>query len=429
MAVLTLADLLARAGRNERALEVAEQLENDAHRALIEARVHLAEGRPAVALERLDGALLAWPNNAGARYYAARASEQLGDFDRAIEEYRQAIRSDAALTEAGLRLAKLWLAAGAPQDALISATHHFNAHPNDPDGMRFMVRLAGRSRQPDRLRGLMQRLRRTPLWSRAMATHAGTIAARRGPEAAVERIRATPGVDLTRPYDADLLRSLVDSLMAAEQLDEAREAVDAALAAHADSADFHEIEGRVLEGEEASAEKILAAYERAVELDSQQYQALEALGRLAGERDDIEAALGYYDRSTDAHSESPSAAVRAAELVAAASRTDEAEARWEEFLREYPWEANAAMALVRLRLDREAELDRTLELAQRAVRFRGGPAAQSLLVRVYEVRGEPDLAAEVRRPVTTASAIDDTPPIEDASQPIAPGRRTPKGIE
>ena len=426
IAVLTYADLLGRAGRNERALEVAKQLENDAHRALIEARVYLAEGRPADALARLEDALLAWPNNAGARYYAALAAEQLGDFDRAIEEYRQAIRSDAALTEAGLRLAKLWLAAGFPREALISAGHHFDGHPNDPDGMRFLVRLTGRVSKPERLRGLMEQLRRTALWSRAMAAHAVTISARRGPDAAVKRIRATQGVDLTRPYDAELLRSLVNSLIAAERIDEAREAVDAALAATADSADFYEIEGRVLEGEGASAEKILTAYERAVELDSQHFQALEALGRLAEEREDVDAALGYYDRSTDAHSESPSAAVRAAELAAAASRTEEAEERWEEFLREYPWEANAAMALIELRLDREAELDRTLELAQRAVRFRGGPAAQSLLARVYEVRGEPELAAEARQPVKEKDAspvdgappVDEAPPIEDALQPI-----------
>ena len=407
LAVLTLADLLARAGRHERALEVAERLENDSQRALIEARVLLDQGRPADALARLEDALLAWPNNAGARYYAARAAEQIGDFDRAIEEYRQSIRSDAKLTEAGLRLAMLSLAAGVPQDAWMAATHHFTAHPNDPEGMTFLVRLAGRIQPGNRLQTLLTQLRRTPMWSRALAVQVEAIAARHGPEAAVERIRAARGFDLTRPHDADLLRALVNALIAAERIDEAREAVEAALAAHDDSADFHEIHARVLEGEDASAEKILAAYERSVELDPKQFRALEALGRIAQERGDTGAALAYYDRATAASITRPSAARRAAQLVEDASRLEEAETRWEEFLREHPWDARAAIALATLRLDREADLDRSLELAQRAVRFRGGPAAKSLLAQVYEQRGEAELAAEVRRD------------LEDDSQPSA----------
>ena len=39
---------------------------------------------PAVDLGRLEQVFLTWPNNPGARYYAARAAEQLGDFERAM---------------------------------------------------------------------------------------------------------------------------------------------------------------------------------------------------------------------------------------------------------------------------------------------------------------------------------------------------------
>jgi tetratricopeptide (TPR) repeat protein len=234
------------------------------------------------------------------------------------------------------------------------------------------------------------------LWSRAAAVHAETIAARRGPAAAIEWIQAARGVDLTRPHDADLLRVLVDSLIAAGRIGDAREAVETALAAHTDAAAFHEIHGRVLDGEEASPEKIRAANERAVELDPKQARALEALGRIAQEQGDTEAALTYYDRATAKQTESLSAARRAARLVADASRLDEAETRWEELLRERPWDTGAAMALAKLRIEREADLDRTLELAQRAVLFRGGPSAHSLLAQVYELRGEVELAAAAR---------------------------------
>ena len=64
-----------------------------------------------------------WPDNAVARYYAARAAERLGDFDRAIDDYRYAIRAGIDDTDARYRLARLYEAARAYALALGVARH------------------------------------------------------------------------------------------------------------------------------------------------------------------------------------------------------------------------------------------------------------------------------------------------------------------
>jgi tetratricopeptide (TPR) repeat protein len=386
--VLTLADVLARAGQDERALEVARRLDNDAYRGLVEARVHLNQGRPRLALERLDEILPTWPDNPGARYYAARAAEQIGDFDRAIEEYRQSIRSRPEFTDSGLRMARLHEAEGAHDRAWVAAIHHYRAHPGDAEGAVFLVRLAGRLRHESRLGEILSALRETPLWGHAVAIRADTFADRGGPEVAVARIRRAEGIDLTRPRDAAALRSLCVHLLAAGRPGEAEAAVEAALGARPDVAAFHEIRALVQEHRGAPLEQVRASYQRAVDLDPKNAPALESLGRLAAEAGDAEAALAFYDRAAAANPHDPSPLRRAAALHAGAGRSREAEERWEALLREHPYDADAAMQLVRLRLARGAETERTLELARRATRFRGGPEARSLLARVRQEHGE-----------------------------------------
>ena len=109
---LAYADLLATAGSYEQAAKIAAELASPFDD-IVWARIRLTQRRPAEALKYFDEALRLWPNNGAARYYAGRAAERIGDFDRAIEEYRQAIRSGAAASNAGLVLARLHEAEGA----------------------------------------------------------------------------------------------------------------------------------------------------------------------------------------------------------------------------------------------------------------------------------------------------------------------------
>ncbi len=404
------ADLLARAGRHEEALKIAEKLEQDAYRGLIEARVLLDQLRPAEALARLEAVFPTWPNNAGARYYAARAAEQMGDFERAIEEYRQSIRSGPEQTEAALRLAKIYLEAGALQNAWNHAAQYFRAHPDDPEGVRVLLRAASVA-DPASVQQLFTRLRGTPLWPTALAIRATMVEKKQGAEAGLAVLEQAQGVDLTRPANAELLRTRTRLQLELGRVDAARKAIDAALAAAPEAASFHEIHGLVLEAEQKTSQA-RSAYARAVELDPKNSLALESLGRRLQQDGELEEALALYDRAVEAAPEQSGAERLKGLALLAAGRAQEAEVAWEAQLRENPWDARTAESLAELRVADGRLDDRTLELAERAVLFRGGREAEALLVEVHRKRGEEERAAAV------ASAI-------EAGQPLPPSQITP----
>jgi tetratricopeptide (TPR) repeat protein len=396
-AILQHADLLARAERHREALEVAGRLKEDAYRGLIEARVHLNEHRPAEALRRLEAVFPVWPNNAGARYYAARAAEQLGDFERAIEEYRQSIRSAPEQTDAGLRLAKLYLEAGALKNAWGTAAGYFRAHPEDPEGVRVLLRAASAA-EPSSVQQLYTRLRGTPLWATALAVRAQELEASKGPAAALESLEELDGaVDELLPHHAELLRTRLRLLIAVGRVGEARALIDRTVARRPDSPPVLELLGLVLAAEGAPLAQVRATHARAVELDPRNGVALESLAEVMDQMGDLDSALDLYERAALADLARTSPRQAAARLLLEAGRADEAEAIWEEQLREHAWDANAALALAKLRLARSDTRDRTLELAERAVLFRGGEAARAILLEAHRSRGESaraDLLAE-----------------------------------
>jgi tetratricopeptide (TPR) repeat protein len=141
--VFEYADALVLAGRLARALEVAEDIPVPSHRQLIRARVAQERRDPARALEYYDEALQLWPDNPWARYYAALAAEELGEFERALAEYRYAIRISPAATDARTRGADLLLAQGQPSAALQMLRTGQGDAPLEIEGQLLLMRLLG----------------------------------------------------------------------------------------------------------------------------------------------------------------------------------------------------------------------------------------------------------------------------------------------
>jgi tetratricopeptide (TPR) repeat protein len=381
--LFTYADALAVAGEYDKALELSRQMTNPAHRNLVQGRVHLARGEPAQALERFAEGLREWPQNAIARYYAAVAAEEVGDFDRAIEEYRYSIRSDPAATDARLRLARLHAAEGAHALALAVLTTDVARRPEDLAMALLELELLARlgriaAKPPPHLSRLVAGPEVHP---RAVAAMAAGTRARRGPAAAAELVRSA-GLDLAQPGNAAALRELVADLADAGQSDEALALVDASLAAAPQAAAFHAIRGLALARRGAPAGEVRAAYERALELDAGDAEALAGLARLRAEGRDAETALSLYERAAAAAPEDAAPARAAAELLVVQGRREEAEQRLEDLLDRHPYDGEAALRLAQLRLERSAEAPRTRALAQRAARFGVGPEAGELLERL-----------------------------------------------
>lgn len=398
---LTYADMLIAADRVDEALAVAENLSDERYRSLVAARSSLQRGEPAKALEHFDETLLLWPNNAGARYFAARAAEQVGDFDRAISEYRQSMRSDPTTGDTGVRLAKLLLALEDPKAAWVALYHHTEAQPGDRVGRLMRLELAIAQAEPTALRAELGALSRTALWPSAIALNLDAIGRLRGPKRALAQYDALVSSlggepDLTHPTLAPVLRSLVRFQIEVGEGEKADALVARALEAHPDAAAFHSIAGLA---KELSAETPAAgreAWERALALDPRDADALRGLARVAERAGDFATAIERLDRAAEIEPWSAAIVIRAAELLGESGAEPVAiEQRWLRVFREFPWEVAPVQALARIALAR-GDLAKAREMADRAVRLKGGASALELLASVHEARGESAEAAAIR---------------------------------
>jgi tetratricopeptide (TPR) repeat protein len=372
------ADALVLAGRLDDAQAAAEKLRVPAQSHLIRARVAQSRRDPARALAEFDEALRLWPDNPWARYYAALAAEELGDFGRAIEEYRYSIRISPGATDVRTRAAALLLAEGKPLLAVQLLAVKADEEPLDMEGQLLMVRLASMLGDPRRVRGSLKRIQKAhPAWlGRAAAEAAEGAAARAGPQAALAALAKAPGVDLTRPRHADALRALVRFADEAGDSAAAEAALKAALEAQPRSGAFEEIRGLHLERAGAPSDAARAAYQRALELEPGNARA-----------------LVWFDRASAADPADPAAKLGAARALVATGQLDAAAERLDALLLRHPYEAQAAAERARIDLERGVATPSTLERAQRAVHFGGGADAFELLSRVYAQQGQAEEAA------------------------------------
>jgi len=385
-------DLLIRAGDHDQAERLIARFESEPVMwNLLRGRLLLAQEKPAEALAAFDEGLRLWPDNSVARWLAAQAAEQLGDYDRALTEYREAVRNDAGNRDAVLSLLRLLEASGEDQEGLAVLGRYQGRRSLDPELLVQTIRFAGRTGQWRAVDLSLARLDELPGQRATAAVEFAAIQAlRNGPGAAADAIRAAK-LNLTRPANEPALRALVLHLLAAGRTDEAVAAAQAALASHPDEAAFHELRGRALRaaGDAGGAREAL---ERALALEPERAGALAELAALAAAQGDRAGAIALYDRAAEADPERPEPAWNAILLVAASGDDAESERRAEALLARHGTHAGAANLLAQRLAARDP--GRALSLARRAVRFGGGADALDTLGRIQLDRGNPDRAAK-----------------------------------
>jgi tetratricopeptide (TPR) repeat protein len=384
-------DLLIRAGDYDKAEEIISHFEDLPTIAnLLRGRLLLARGKPAEALQSLEEGLRLWPDQSVARWLAAQAAEQLGDYDRALAEYAESVRNDPGNWHAVSSLLRLLEAFGRYREAVPVLTRYQREKPRDPEGLVQTIRFASRAGQLDVANQAIRDLGEIPSQAGVLAAEIAALEAARGGAAAGIAVIRNSRLDLTRPRNGRALEALVGYLATEKKPSEALEAVEAALAAHPNEALFHELRARALRvaGEPASAREAL---ERALDLEPERASALAELAALTAERGDADAAIALYDRAYRVEPKEPAYAWEAIQLVLASDGGEEAERRLEALLTRHGTHAAAASLLARRLLERDPE--RALVLARRAVRFRGGPDAFETLGRLQLQRGDAERAA------------------------------------
>jgi len=380
------ADLLIRAGDYDQAEALIDRFESPVMQHLLRGRLLLARGQPAQALAELEEGTRLWPDNSVARWLTGRAAEQLGDYDRALEEYGEAVRNDRENRDAVLSLLRLLEAQGIDGEMLgVLGRYQSDIPAPDPQMLAWTIRVAHRVGARNVLERAIRELGKLPGQRRLLVAELATLrASDEGPAKAIDQIRASK-LDLRQPPNGPLLAQLVGYLVAEGRSKQALAEVEAALAAGPDRALLHELRGRALRaGGDASGAR--QALERALEIEPERATALAELAAMTAEQGNPETALALYDRATRADPEEPAHAWAAIQLVRSHGDGAELDRRLEALLARHGTHLAAANLLALRLIERDPE--RALALAQRAVRFRGGAEAFATLGRVQLAHGD-----------------------------------------
>ncbi len=255
----THADILMDLNQTDRAREVAAGLTQPAYTSLVRGRIALLEGDPKTALAEFDKGINAWPNNAGARFLAGIAARDLGDFERATSEFREAVRAGNTETDAALELSRILLLQGKYSEAVGFTTFAVARDRRRPDAYVLGARAMLGEGKLDRARATLARLKQLGFEGLAVGEQAIVERTALGHGAAVVFVEKS-GLDLTEPASLPALQQLVESLTELDRGDEALQRIDAALAKTPDSHELHELRGLTL-GRAGDATAAIAAFE------------------------------------------------------------------------------------------------------------------------------------------------------------------------
>jgi len=405
----SVADLAIRAGDLERAGEIAQSLTVPAFQEMILARVAQEQNHHEEALRRYDEAARLWPHNEYARYHAARSAEALGEFDRAIELYRHAMRISRETTNAANRIAILRIAEGDPVAAFELLQIHRSRTPLDAQGELLAMELGARLGD---LAGLSNRIqqaieRRSAPPPLVLASAFRGLRMRDAPDRALDLLPSIRPEVFAMTGGASALIEIARNAAALQQLDRVAPLFEAAAQTQPEAGEWIAAQGylRELQGREKEAGE---HYARALQTDSEQPEALLGLARITIKDDPSEAArlaqraLASAVQDATRREQIEEVGVRIQE----AGQTREALELFTALLDQVPHSGKAAAALASHRMLRGDHSDGTLDLARRAARFFRSHEAVALLEAVEATRASNAPDKQARQTPAPASQRD-----------------------
>jgi tetratricopeptide (TPR) repeat protein len=382
------ADALILAKRYERALEVIDPSPVEVYPPMIRGRVAFERGDFETALSELDRAALLWPDNGPTRYYLARAAESVGDFDRAVEEYRQAIRSEPSMLPARERLVRLNLAEGRVRDA---ATILLFASPKKGGEASLSNELKLLGVEIDSRLGIEPDLSLPPsgstsirkLQAQVLEAMGRGFTARAGREEAIKVLDALKSQVAANTQDLFVLVE-VDLLLREQSEEATRLAVQIARNANSEMPNhpiIHLALARALVNAGTDLDEAEALLDSVLEADPDRPDALASRGDLSRLRSDASQALVDYEAALEESPGQWQAVFGRAAALKMLGQMDAARKALESYLLDQnPYDGRGALELA-LTLD-EAQTARRIALARRALRFGGGERAEALLAQL-----------------------------------------------
>ena len=371
--------------------EILKANPHDVDALVYKAQMQLYQNDAGGAVDSLQSALHDDPNNAVAHFHLGRAFAQQHDERRAESEWREAVRLQPDLTDAQRSLAALQLGRGDFDGVMQTAQQLIAAQPNSPEGFIFKgIAELARQKYNDAQKDAEQAMQRAPQ-SPAPLIQLGNIqlAQKHHPEA-VKFYQQALEKD---PSSTQGLSGLMNTYVAQKQFDNAIAAANAQIAKSPNNANFYDLLGTALFNGKKDLPGAEAALHKAIELDKNNTDALEKLGKVQVEEGSPDKALALYQQSIKDNPREVRFYILAGELYEAQKNFDQAKASYQQALSISPDHPLASNNLAYVILQQGGNVDVAMGLAQTARRgMPDSPNAADTLGWAYYQKGIYDSA-------------------------------------
>jgi cellulose synthase operon protein C len=346
--------------------EILKTNAHDVEGLVYKGQIQLRKNDAPGAVDSLQNALRNDPNNAVAHYQLGIAYEQQHDQARAESEWREAVRIRPDLTDAQRALAGLELQRADLDALLATAQQIITAQPYSPDGflLKGIAEIA-RENYTDAEKDAEQAMQRAPQ-SPAPYVQLGNVqlAQKHFPDA--ERFYQQ-ALDKD-PSSADGLSGLMNTYFAQKEYDKAIAAARAQIAKSPNTSNFYDLLGTALFNGRKDYPGAEAALRKAVELDKNNTDALEKLGKVQVQEGATDQALALYQQSIKDNPREVRFYILSGELFEGKQNWDQAKNMYQQALGIQPDQPLASNNLAYVILETGGNVDMALAMAQTARR-------------------------------------------------------------
>jgi tetratricopeptide (TPR) repeat protein len=366
--------------------ELLKSNPRDVEALVFKGQLQLRRNDASGAADSLQSALRNDPENAVAHYQLGLAYAQQQSDDRAESEWREAVRLRPDLIDAQRSIAGLELRRGDVDALLQTAQQIIKAQPYSPDGflLKGIAHLA-RQRYADAQQDAEQAAQRAPQ-SPAPLIQLGNIQFAQKHYTDAEKF-FQQALDKD-PSSTEGLSGLMNAYVAAKQPDKSIAAANAQIAKIPNNSNFYDLLGTALFNTKKDLPGAENALRKAVELDKNNVDALEKLGKVQVQKGSADQALALYQQSIKDNPREVAFYILCGELYEAKKDWEQAKSMYQQALNVSPDHPLASNNLAYVILEQGGNVDVAMGMAQTARRgMPDSPNAADTLGWAYYQKG------------------------------------------
>jgi tetratricopeptide (TPR) repeat protein len=348
--------------------QILQKSPRDIDALVYKAQIQIRQNNSGGAVETLQKALQNSSDNAVAHYQLGVAFSQQHDLTRAESEWREAVRLKPDLIDAQRSLGTLEIGRGDITATLQTADQIIALRPDLPEG--FLIKgLADMMRQDfaEAQQDAENAAQRAPQ-SPAPYVQLGQIQLAQKHFSEAEKFY---GEALDKdPASSDGLSGLMNTYFAEKQITKAIAAANAQIQKVPNNSNFYDLLGTALFNGNKDIAGAEVALRKAIELDKNNADALEKLGKIYVEKGSLDQALAIYQQAVKDNPGEARFYILAGELYESKQAWDQAKSMYEQALKISPDNPLACNNLAYVILEQGGNLDVAMGMAQTARRVK-----------------------------------------------------------